>query len=157
MFPQIIRILSAAFAAVLLTTSALAQSADDIKIGLGNVEPLRIAGNPYYVGSSDATSYLIVTSEGNIHIDTGMKEMVPQVSANIEKLGYKLADIKIILSSHAHFDHAGGVAEMKRLTKARLLASELDAPLRVARGLGRSELCRSVPFRANDSRRDLSR
>jgi metallo-beta-lactamase class B len=75
------------------------------------------------------TSYLIVTPKGNILLDTGMKEMVPQVKSNIEKLGFRLSDIKFILNSHAHFDHAGGIDEMRRLTGARFLASEQDAPL----------------------------
>ena len=112
-----------------VAVNATAQSDDDIKLGIAPVEPFRIAGNIYYVGSSDLTSYLIVTQKGNILIDSGMKEMVPQVKANLAKLGVKLEDIKIILNSHAHFDHAGGIAELRRMTKARFLASELDAPL----------------------------
>lgn len=119
----------AAICCVFLFAMTPAQSADEIKLGIGPVEPFRIAGNIYYVGSNDATSYLIVTPKGNVIIDSGMKEMVPQVMANVVKLGFKLADTKIILNSHAHFDHAGGIAELRRQTRAEFWASELDAPL----------------------------
>ena len=124
----------------------LAQSADDIKLGIAPVEPFRIAGNIYYVGSSDLTSYLIVTKKGNILIDSGMKEMVPQVKANIEKLGFKFGDIKIILNSHAHFDHAAGIAEILRLTGAKFLASERDAPLLERGGLDDPNFADRFPF-----------
>ncbi len=73
------------------------------------VEPFRIIGNVYYVGASDLTSYLIATPKGHILIDSGMAETVPQVRVNIEKLGFKLSDIKYLLNSHAHYDHAGGL------------------------------------------------
>ena len=112
------------------------QSFDNIQLGIKPVEPFRIAGNLYYVGSNDLTSYLIVTPKGNILIDSGMEEMVPQVVSNIEKLGFKLSDIKLILNSHAHFDHAGGIAELRRLTGAKFLASELDTPLLMRGGIG---------------------
>lgn len=93
------------------------------------VEPFRIAGNIYYVGASDITSYLITTPKGHILIDSGFIETVPQIKANIQKLGFKLEDVKILLNSHAHYDHAGGLAELKRLTGARLTISEQDAEL----------------------------
>jgi metallo-beta-lactamase class B len=105
------------------------QTNDEIKLGIGPVEPFRIVGNIYYVGTSDLTSYLIVTPEGNIIIDGGLKEMVPQIRANVAKLGFKIEDTKILLNSHAHTDHAGGISELRKLTGARFLASELDAPL----------------------------
>ena len=97
------------------------------------VEPFRIAGNVYYVGAADLSSYLITTPKGHILLDSGMLETVPLVRANIEKLGFKLADVKALVNSHAHYDHAGGLAELKRLTKATLYASEADAKL-LARG-----------------------
>jgi metallo-beta-lactamase class B len=97
------------------------------------VEPYRIVGNVYYVGASDITSYLITTPEGHILLDGGFVETAPMIEANLKKLGFKLEDVKILLSSHAHFDHAGGLAELKRLTGAKFAASERDAPL-LARG-----------------------
>src|SRR5436305_13864514 len=74
------------------------------------VEPYHIVGNVYYVGASDITSYLITTPEGHILLDGGFVETVPMIEANLKKLGFKLADVKILLSSHAHFDHVGGLA-----------------------------------------------
>jgi metallo-beta-lactamase class B len=97
------------------------------------VEPFRISGNVYYVGAADLSSYLITTPKGHILLDSGMLETVPLVRANIEKLGFKLGDVKVLINSHAHYDHAGGLAELKRLTKATLYASEADAKL-LARG-----------------------
>ena len=97
------------------------------------VEPYRIAGNLYYVGASDITSFLIATPEGHILLDGGFVETAPMIEANIQKLGFKLEDVKILLGSHAHFDHAGGLAELKARTGAKFAASERDAPL-LARG-----------------------
>ena len=97
------------------------------------VEPYRIAGNVYYVGASDITSYLITTPEGHILLDGGFVETAPMIEANIQKLGFKLEDVKVLLNSHAHFDHAGGLAELKARTGAKFAASEKDAPL-LARG-----------------------
>lgn len=97
------------------------------------VEPFRIAGNIYYVGASDVTSYLITTPKGNILIDSGFIETVPQITANIVRLGFKVEDVKILLNSHAHYDHASGLAQLRRLTKAKLLVSRPDFDL-LARG-----------------------
>ena len=68
--------------------------------------PFRIAGNIYYVGTQGLASYLIVTPKGLILLDPTMEENVPAIEANIKALGFKLSDIKILLNSHAHFDHA---------------------------------------------------
>jgi len=97
------------------------------------VAPFRIIGNVYYVGASDVTSYLITTPAGHVLLDGGFVETAPQIEANVAKLGFKLEDVKILLSNHAHYDHAGGLAELKRRTGARLAASAADAPL-LARG-----------------------
>jgi metallo-beta-lactamase class B len=97
------------------------------------VEPYRIAGNLYYVGASDITSYLITTPEGHILLDGGFAETAPLVEASVQKLGFKLTDVKILLSTHAHFDHAGGLAELKKVTGAPLYAGAADVDL-LARG-----------------------
>lgn len=97
------------------------------------VEPFRIAGNLYYVGASDITSYLIATPEGHVLLDSGFEETVPLIRESLKKLGFKLEDVKILLNSHAHYDHAGGLATLKELTGAKLVASAGDAPL-LARG-----------------------
>src|SRR3954465_10505085 len=71
-------------------------------------EPCRVIGNVYYVGTKGIASYLITGPDGNILIDTAMPEATGQIKANFDKLGFKLADIKLILNTHAHFDHTGG-------------------------------------------------
>lgn len=90
-------------------------------------EPFRLIGNIYYVGAKNIASYLVVTPQGSILLDTGTSEMTPVITANVEKLGFKMRDIKIMLSSHAHFDHIGGHAAMKKLTGARVMAIKQDA------------------------------
>jgi len=97
------------------------------------VEPYRILGNLYYVGAADISSYLITTPDGHILLDGGFEETVPIIREGVRKLGFKLEDVKILLNSHSHSDHAGGLAELKKLTGATLYASEPDAPL-LARG-----------------------
>jgi metallo-beta-lactamase class B len=93
------------------------------------VKPYRIIGNVYYVGANELTSYLITTPQGHILIDTGMEEMAPQIEKNIEALGFHVRDVKILLNTQAHIDHAAGFAELKRATGAKLLASRGDAPV----------------------------
>ena len=91
------------------------------------VEPFHIVGNIYYVGAKDIASYLIATRQGHILLDTGTKEMGPVIRAGVEKLGFNLSDIKILLSGHAHFDHVQGHAAMKAATGARVMALAADA------------------------------
>lgn len=91
------------------------------------VQPFKIIANIYYVGTADATAYLIATPAGHILIDTTYPETEPLVRKSIAGLGFKLEDIEIILSSHAHFDHVGGHAAMKKATGARVVASAQDA------------------------------
>ena len=91
------------------------------------VEPSRIVGNIHYVGGANIASYLITTPQGHILIDTGMTEMHGVITNSVAKLGFKTADIKIMLSSHAHFDHIEGHALMKKLTGAQVMAMGGDA------------------------------
>jgi metallo-beta-lactamase class B len=112
---------------LILCFSVFAQKSDGDREMNQPVEPFKIIGNVYYVGASDVTSYLITTPEGHILIDGGFEETVPQIRVNVTKLGFKLEDIKILLINHAHYDHCGGLAEIKKLTKARLYASPPDA------------------------------
>lgn len=93
------------------------------------VQPVRIIGNLYYVGASEVSSFLITTPQGHILLDSGFDETVPLIQANIKQLGFKFEDIKILINSHAHADHAGGLATLKQLTGAKLLASRADAEL----------------------------
>ncbi len=99
--------------------------------------PFRIAGNLYYVGTYDLACYLIVTPQGNILINTGLADSAPMIKANIEALGFKFADIKILLNTQAHYDHMGAMAAIKRMTGAKMMIDEGDAGV-VADG-GRSD------------------
>lgn len=100
------------------------------------VKPYRVIGNIYYVGASEVTSFLIVTPKGHILLDSGFFETVPQIKQNVAQLGFRLEDIKILINSHAHYDHSGGLALLKELTGAKLMASEADAELLAHGGKG---------------------
>jgi len=93
-----------------------------------SVAPFRVVGNVYYVGTAGISAFLIAGDKGHVLIDGALPESVPQIVANIRTLGFKPEDVRIILINHAHFDHAGGLAALKRLTGARLLASAGDKP-----------------------------
>ena len=90
---------------------------------------VRIAGNLYYVGTYDLSSYLITTDQGHILINTGLASSVPAIRANVESLGFRFGDIRILLATHAHWDHVAGLAEIKRLTGARMAMHARDAAL----------------------------
>jgi len=90
------------------------------------VEPFRVIGNIYFVGGQYG-SYLITTPEGHILHDTGTADMHDLIVRNIETLGFDVKDIRIMISSHAHFDHVEGHAAMQRLTGARVVALGGDA------------------------------
>ena len=85
--------------------------------------PVRIHGNTFLVGTCGISSILIVGSEGDILIDSGTEAGADLVAANIRKLGFHPTDVRILLSSHEHFDHVGGMARMEQLTGGRLYAS----------------------------------
>ncbi|MEZ5333472.1 MAG: metallo-beta-lactamase [Thermoanaerobaculia bacterium] len=93
------------------------------------VEPFRIAGNLYYVGAREVAAYLFATPDGLILIDGGFEETVPVIEAAIETLGFRVEEVRVLLSTHAHFDHVGGLAELARLTGATVVASSAEAPL----------------------------
>ena len=87
-------------------------------------EAIRIVGNVYYVGTRGLSSFLIVTPAGGIIIDSGEADSVPFIRANVEKLGFRLSDVKILLTGHAHFDHVGGHADLKRLSGAQVMVMD---------------------------------
>lgn len=88
--------------------------------------PHRIADNLYYVGSKGLSTYLITSSKGHILINASFERTVPLIRASVEKLGFKFTDVKILLSSHAHDDHAGGLALLQELTGAQVYVMEGD-------------------------------
>ena len=115
--------------AFLTVSSTYAQYAKEMPALNAPVQPFKIIGNIYYVGASDVTSFLITTPAGDILLDGGFDETVPQIRDNVKRLGFDLREVKILLNSHAHFDHAGGLATLKSLTGAKLCVSRADAVL----------------------------
>jgi len=88
--------------------------------------PFKIAGNLYYVGSKGLANYLITTPEGHILINSDMEENVPLIRASVENLGFKFTDIKILLISHAHWDHDAASDTIKKLTGAKYMVMDAD-------------------------------
>ena len=90
-------------------------------------KPFKVYGNTYYVGTRELASILVTSSEGHVLIDGTVGQAVPQVAANIRALGFRVEDIRWILNSHDHFDHAGGIAALKRMSGAKVAASPPSA------------------------------
>src|SRR5258708_13491036 len=88
--------------------------------------PHRMIGNIYYVGSRGLAAYLITTPQGHILINSNLKTSVPLIRESIEKLGFRFDDVKILLISHAHFDHDAGSAELLKLTGAKYMVMDSD-------------------------------
>jgi metallo-beta-lactamase class B len=128
------KIVVALVALISLTAAAEAQTPKDMLAALlvkwnKPTEPFKMIGNVYYVGTDGLASYLITSPQGHILVDTAMPEATSQIKASIEKLGFKITDIKYLLNTHAHIDHTGGLAEMKAASGAQLVAGEADKPL----------------------------
>ena len=88
--------------------------------------PFKIIGNIYYVGTAHLGSYLITSAKGHVLIDGGLPQTAPQIRANVAKLGFDIRDVQYVLNSHAHFDHAGGLAGLQRASGAVFVASAGD-------------------------------
>ena len=116
----------AAAGAMLFAAPAMAQN--DPPAWTRPIAPFNILGPIDYVGTEGLSAYLIRTSAGAILIDATMEENAPAIEQAIEQRGVKLPDVKLILLSHAHFDHAGGLAALKKATGARLVVGAGDAP-----------------------------
>jgi len=129
------RVLAAAMLALAtLTGGAQAQTVKDflatvMKHWTTPIAPFHVIDNIYYVGTEGIAVYIIRTSQGLILMDTAMPESTGLIKDSIAQLGFKVADIKYILNSHAHLDHTGGFAEMKKDTGAQLIVGERDKPL----------------------------
>jgi metallo-beta-lactamase class B len=125
--PQIIPIISRVLILVLATVgSVFAQANPD---WTEPFPPFRIAGNLYYVGSKGLANYLVTTPQGNILINSDLEANVPLIAASIEKLGFKFKDTKILLISHAHWDHDAGSAMIKEMTGAMYMVMDADVPV----------------------------
>lgn len=92
-------------------------------------EPFHIFGNTWYVGTEGLTALLVSSPQGHVIIDGALPDSAPQILANVEKLGFKASDVVLILNTHAHFDHSGGIAALQRATGARVAVSEASAPV----------------------------
>jgi metallo-beta-lactamase class B len=99
-------------------------------------EPFRVAGNLYYVGSTGVTSFLLTGPDGHVLIDGGYPETAPLIIGSIAKLGFDIREVKVLLNSHAHFDHAAGLRELQQASGAKLWISEGDAEMIAAGGVG---------------------
>jgi len=89
--------------------------------------PFNIYGNTWYVGTSGLSSILITSPAGHVLLDGGLPQSAAQVQANIEALGFRIGDVKLILNSHEHFDHAGGISALQRASGATVAASPAGA------------------------------
>jgi len=90
--------------------------------------PFRIFGDTYYVGTRGLSAVLIVTPKGHVLIDGALPQSAPIIARHVEQLGFEMRDVKIILNSHVHFDHAGGLAELQKMSGAKVIASDIAAP-----------------------------
>jgi metallo-beta-lactamase class B len=114
---------------LLATLTVYAADAAAPKPSLVAFTPFEVAPDVFYVGSQDQSSYLIRTEQGLILINSGYEESVPLIRQSIEKLGFKFSDIKVLLISHAHIDHAAGSAAIIEQTHARYEVMDADAPV----------------------------
>ena len=105
--------------ALLLASPLLAQAQ--------SLAPFRLYANTYYVGTQDASSVLITSNEGHVLIDAGLPESASTIIANIAALGFRIEDVKMIMNSHGHAEHAGGLAELQRRSDALVYASPSSA------------------------------
>jgi metallo-beta-lactamase class B len=102
-------------------------------------QPFRIYGNTYYVGTHGLTSILLTSKAGHVLIDGALPESVPQVVANIRSLGFRIEDVKLIVNSHVHFDHGGGISELQRLSGAEVAASPWSVEVLTKSGVGKGD------------------
>jgi metallo-beta-lactamase class B len=89
--------------------------------------PFQMFGNTYYVGTRGLSSVLIVSAAGHVLIDGALPQSAPLIARHVEQLGFRMSDVKVILNSHVHFDHAGGIAELQKMSGARVIASDIAA------------------------------
>jgi metallo-beta-lactamase class B len=106
------------------------------------VEPFRIAGNLYYVGTNDITAFLLTGPAGHVLIGDGREASAPLIMNSIAKLGFHITDVKVLVISHSHFDHAGALSALQKASGAKVWVSEPDADVVAAGGAGDSSLGR---------------
>ena len=120
--------------------------------------PFRIFGNTFYVGTHGLAAVLVTSPQGHVLIDGALPESAPLILANIRALGFRVEDVKIILNSHAHYDHAGGIAAVQKATGAEVDASPWSAAVirRGASDQGDPQFGLALPYPAASSVRTIS-
>ena len=101
--------------------------------------PFQIFGNTYYVGVRGLSSVLVTSADGHILIDGALPQSAPLIARHVEQLGFRMSDVKVILNSHVHYDHAGGIAELQKLSGAKVIASDIAAKVLRAGKVDRSD------------------
>ena len=115
-----------AIAALLIPLAGMAQTRTEY------LEPFpahHVVANVYFVGSKSLGIYLVTTKQGHVLINAGLEESVAGIQKSVESLGFRFTDIKILLISHAHFDHDAGAARIKKLTGAKYMVMDADVPV----------------------------
>ena len=120
-----VALLPTIFACLASASAARAQSPDWTE----PFPPFQIAGNLYYVGSKGLANFLITTPQGHILINSDLPANVPLIKASVERLGFKFSDVKILLISHAHWDHDAGSSAVKAATGATYMVMDADVPV----------------------------
>lgn len=123
------RILLSLVGSLVSLSGVHAASIDCSQCGAWNKDqaPFQIFGNTYYVGTHGLSAVLITSPQGHVLIDGALPQSAPLIAAHIDKLGFKVSDVKVILNSHVHFDHAGGIAELQTSSGAKVIASDIAA------------------------------
>ncbi len=133
---------------LLLSLALFPQSSPTLRDWNRPIEPFRVEGPLYYVGTVNLTSLLITTPAGHVLIDGGLEETAPIIIENIRKLGFRIEDVRILLCTHAHLDHAGGLARLKAASGARVYAGAADVELLARGGRGDFAFGDGSPFPA---------
>ena len=122
------------FSALVLASQAASRLMPDPPISCSDceewnrtLEPFRIFGNSYYVGTAGLSAILVTSPEGHIVLDGALPQSAPIINANIRALGFAITDVRLIVNSHAHFDHAGGINALQRASAAQVAASASGA------------------------------
>jgi metallo-beta-lactamase class B len=124
--------------AMLVAAPALAQAPTPTQREKWNEPqaPFKVFGNTWWVGTHGVGSVLIASPQGHVLIDGGLPESVPRILSSIKAAGFDIKDVRLIVNSHVHYDHAGGLAELQRLSGARVVASEWSAKVLREGGVG---------------------
>jgi metallo-beta-lactamase class B len=123
------RALIVGVAGLFFSINALAAAIECENCATWNQEqaPFRVFGNTYYVGVRGLSAVLITSPDGHVLIDGDLPQSAPLIAQHVKQLGFELSDVKLILNSHVHYDHAGGIAELQQVTGAKVVASDIAA------------------------------